>query len=66
MGIWKVMHMGIYLNPNNEDYEMMFNSDIFVDKSLMINISIESLIKAIAIYVYHDQEDSEKARMRIC
>lgn len=28
--------MGIYLNPGNEDYEMLCNSDIFVDKSLMI------------------------------
>lgn len=28
--------MGIYLNPNNEDFKMALDSEIYVDKSLLI------------------------------
>lgn len=31
--------MGIYLNPRNESYEEIFNSDIFVDKSELISFT---------------------------
>ena len=26
--------MGIYLNPNNDSFQMMLNTDTYVDKSL--------------------------------
>lgn len=38
--------MGIYLNPGQEDYEMIFNSKIFVDKSLLVENTNEILKKA--------------------
>ena len=28
--------MGIYLNPGNEDFRRVVNSDIYIDKSLLI------------------------------
>ena len=28
--------MGIYLNPDNDRYQMMLNTDTFVDKSMLI------------------------------
>lgn len=37
--------MGMYLNPGNEDYEMMINTDIFVDKSLLIDNTTKILNK---------------------
>ena len=31
--------MGIYLNPGNDLFEMAVNSEIYVDKSMMIKIT---------------------------
>lgn len=36
--------MGIYLNPGNDLFEMAVNSEIYVDKSMMIKIT-NSVIK---------------------
>ena len=33
--------MGIYLNPNNDSFQMMLNTDTYVDKSMLINYTNE-------------------------
>lgn len=49
--------MGIYLNPGNRGYFEMYNSEIFVDKSLLIDYTNKILNKKINQFVYQDQED---------
>ena len=32
--------MGIYLNPGNENFRRITNADIYVDKTMMISLSV--------------------------
>ncbi len=38
--------MGIYLNPDNQDFYMSYNDDIYVDKSMLIEYTNSRLNKA--------------------
>ena len=38
--------MGIYLNPNNENFRSILSGDIYVDKSMMIAVTNEYIDKA--------------------
>ena len=38
--------MGIYLNPRNDSYEEICNSDIFVDKSELISFTNNKIRKS--------------------
>ncbi len=56
--------MSVYLNPGNKSFEIAINSEIYVDKSLLIEYT--NLAQKTDITVLQDQDVLERVQMQIC
>ena len=57
--------MGIYLNPDNTDFQEALNSEIYVDKTELIKHT-NSKIRTTNKYICVAPEDSENLWLEIC
>ena len=58
--------MGIYLNPGNQAFAEALNSEIYVDKSGLIDIKIKYWERSRNMFVSADQDDLESLWRQIC
>ena len=58
--------MGIYLNPGNALFSKTLKSQIYIDKSELIEILNKKQEQENNMFVDHGLEDLEKVLMRIC
>ena len=54
--------MGIYLNPNNDSFQMMLNTDTYVDKSLLINYTNEIFATEKTLCLYQPSQTFRQIR----
>lgn len=58
--------MGTYINPNNDLFKQILKNKIYVDKSLLIEKQMKSLVVMNQNYVFHALDVLGNRRMPVC
>ena len=61
-----VIYMGMFVNPDNSAFQVALNSEIYVDKSGLIDIQIKYWERSRNMFVSADQDDLESLWRQIC